>query len=156
MSDISSLLISASDPSLALDHYCKLFEKQDNPVLLIKDGHFINCNAACLMHLGYPDKATFLNQSQSDIFPEFQADGVSSKEKAYAMLAVAQQQGYHRFDWLHRCYDGELINVEITLTAIKVMDTPLLHAEWWNKNTQASLVSKLKVSSALQLSLIHI
>ncbi|MFI3223220.1 MAG: ATP-binding protein [Methylococcaceae bacterium] len=150
MSDISSLLISATDPSLALDHYCKLFEKQDNPVLLLKDGHIINCNAACLIQLGYPDKATFLNQSPADISPEFQADGLSSKEKANAMMAIAQQQGYHRFDWLHRCYHGELINVEITLTAIKVMDTPLLHAEWWNKNTQASLVSKLKASSALQ------
>ena len=147
MSDTSSLLISATDPSLELDHYSKLFENQYNPVLLLKDGHFISCNNACLMQLGYPDKATLLNQSPADISPEFQTDGLSSKEKANAMMAVAQQQGYHRFDWLHRCYDGKLINVEVTLTAIKVMDIPLFHTEWWNKNT---LVSQLKASSALQ------
>ena len=135
MSDNPALLISASDPNLALEHYFKLFEKQPNPVLLIKDGLFINSNAASFKQLGYPDKASFLNQSPADISPEFQADGLSSKEKAHTMMTIAQQQGYHRFDWRHRCYNGEFINVEITLTAIKVMEIPLLHAEWWNKNT---------------------
>jgi PAS domain S-box-containing protein len=150
MSDNPTLLISASDPSLALEHYFKLFEKQANPVLLIKDGHFINCNAAFLKQLGFPDKASFLNQSPADISPEFQVDGLSSKEKVHTMLTIAQQQGYHRFDWQHRCYNGELINVEITLTAIKVMEVSLLHAEWWNKNTSLSLATKLKETSALQ------
>jgi len=150
MSDNPALLISASDPSLALEHYFTLFEKQANPVLLIKDGHFINCNAALLTHLGFSEKASFLNQSPADISPEFQADGLSSKEKAHTMMAITQQQGYHRFDWLHRGYNGELINVEITLTAIKVMEVSLLHAEWWNKNTHVSQATKLKETSALQ------
>ena len=150
MSDNPALLISASDPNLALEHYFKLFEKQPNPVLLIKDGLFINSNAASFKQLGYPDKASFIKQSPADISPEFQADGLSSKEKAQTMMAIVQQQGYHRFDWLHRCYNGKLINVEITLTAIKVMEIPLLHAEWWNKNTHLSLATQLKETSALQ------
>ncbi len=150
MSDNPALLISASDPNLALEHYFKLFEKQPNPVLLIKDGLFINSNAASFKQLGYPDKASFIKQSPADISPEFQADGLSSKEKAQTMMAIVQQQGYHRFDWRHRCYNGEFINVEITLTAIKVMEIPLLHAEWWNKNTHLSLATQLKETSALQ------
>ena len=150
MSDNPALLISASDPNLALEHYFKLFEKQPNPVLLIKDGLFINSNAASFKQLGYPDKASFIKQSPADISPEFQADGLSSKEKAQTMMTIAQQQGYHRFDWRHRCYNGEFINVEITLTAIKVMEIPLLHAEWWNKNTNVTLATQLKETSALQ------
>jgi len=128
MSDNPALLISASVPSLALEHYFKLFEKQANPVLLIKDGHFINFNAAFLKQLGFPDKASLLKQSPADISPEFQADGLSSKEKSHTMIAIAHQQGHHRFDWMHLCYDGELITVEVILTSHCINDELLLQA----------------------------
>ena len=151
MPDISPALDhSSSEPSLPLNTYFTLFEKMADPVLLIKDNHFINCNDASLKQLGYSDKTTFLNLPPWDISPEFQVDGLSSKEKALTMMALAQQQGHHRFDWLHQCHDGEIIAVEVTLTAITVLNESLLHVIWRNNTTQAALIKQLKKASVLQ------
>ena len=121
---------SSSSPSLPLNTYFMLFEKMADPVMLVKDGCFINCNEASLKQLGYPNKTTFLNLTPWDISPEFQADGISSKEKSLAMKALALQQGHHRFDWLHQCYDGEIIDVEVTLTSLRINDELLIHVAW--------------------------
>lgn len=121
---------SSSNPSLPLETYFMLFEKMADPVMLIKDSCFINCNEASLKRLGYPDKTSFLSLSPWDISPEFQPDGLSSKEKALAMISIAIQQGHHRFDWLHQCYDGEFIDVEVTLTCFYINDELLLHTAW--------------------------
>jgi len=136
--------------TLPLNSYFTLFEKMADPVMLIKDDCFINCNEASLKQLGYPDKTTFLNQHPWDISPEFQADGQSSKEKGQTLIALALQQGYQRFDWLHQGYNGELISVEVTLTAINIMNEPLLHVAWRNNTDKELLVSQLKKASALQ------
>ena len=130
MSDTSTSLNPSSDCSLALNSYFVLFEKMADPVLLIKDHRFINCNEASLKQLGYPNKTTFLKLFPWDISPKFQADGFSSKEKSLAMNALAVQQGYHRFDWLHQCYDGETIDVEVTLTALCIDDETFIHVVW--------------------------
>ena len=119
-----------SSPSLPLNTYFMLFEKMADPVMLFKDDCFINCNEATLKHLGYPDKTTFLNHTPWDISPEFQADGLSSKEKSLTMNAIALQQGHHRFDWLHQCYDGEIIDVEVTLTTLYIDNELLIHVAW--------------------------
>jgi PAS domain S-box-containing protein len=116
-----------SSPSLPLNTYFMLFEKMADPVMLIKDNCFINCNEASLKQFGYSEKSSFLNLTPWDISPEFQADGLSSREKSLAMNALAQEQGHHRFDWLIQCYDGEIIDIEVTLTSLYINDELLIH-----------------------------
>jgi PAS domain S-box-containing protein len=142
-----------TDPTMPLNTYFQLFEQMADPVLLIKDDKFINCNQASLNELGYFDKATFLNLSPWDISPEFQADGMASKEKALTLITIAQQQGYLRFEWLHQCYDETLINVEVTLTAINVLNECLLHVVWRNNTAKAVQLKQLKVASALEVAI---
>ena len=107
--------------------YFTLFEKMADPVMLIKDDLCINCNEATLKLLGYPNKATFLNQSLGSIFPDFQTDGLRSSEKSKAMNACALQLGFHRFGWRYKCYDGSLVSVDVTLTAVIVKGELFLH-----------------------------
>jgi PAS domain S-box-containing protein len=117
-----SLKHSPFNSSLPHSIYFKLFDNMADPAMLFKNEQIISCNDACLKQFRYSEKAIFLGLFPCDISPEFQADGRSSKEKAQAMIAIAQQQGHHRFDWLYQCYDGELFTAEVSLTSLYVDD----------------------------------
>ena len=108
----------------------RLFEDVKDPLLLIRDGRFVDCNAATLKFLGYYSKAEFLNQSPGEISPPCQPDGRDSGEKAGEMIAIAQQAGYHRFEWLHLRADGSTVPVEVTLTPITLGGEIILHTLW--------------------------
>ncbi len=157
MPDISPALDhSSSEPSLPLNTYFTLFEKMADPVLPFKDNQFINCNEATLKLLAYPNKATFLNLSPWDISPEFQADGHSSYEKSKAINALAMHSGHHRYDWQHLRYDGVIVPVEVTLTAINHYGDVLLHVVWRDiterqKTEQALRESELRWQFALEI-----
>ena len=157
MPDISPALDhSSSEPSLPLNTYFTLFEKMADPVLLFKDNQFMNCNEATLKLLAYPNKATFLNLSPWDISPEFQADGHSSYEKSKAINALAMHSGHHRYDWQHLRYDGVIVPVEVTLTAINHYGDVLLHVVWRDiterqKTEQALRESELRWQLALEI-----
>jgi diguanylate cyclase (GGDEF)-like protein/PAS domain S-box-containing protein len=107
-----------------------LFEDAKDPLLLLQDGHFIDCNTATLELLGYPSKAEFLGRNPEDISPACQPDGQSSKEKAAAMMATAHRCGYHRFEWTHQRVDGSPVPVEVTLTPITLRGEVILHTLW--------------------------
>lgn len=110
--------------------YRTLFERMSDPMLLLKDGRFIDCNAATLKLLAYPTKSDFLNQCLSDISHAFQSDGQSSEEKFEEMIAIAIQAGFHRFEWSHKRYDGLTVPVEVMLTPVIVDGELILHTVW--------------------------
>jgi len=107
-----------------------LFEDMNDPILLIRDGSFVDCNAATLKLLRYDSKERFLNHRPAEISPEFQPDGRSSADKAAEMIATALRVGYHRFDWMHRRADGSDVPVEVTLTPITMGGEIILHTLW--------------------------
>ena len=137
---------SADNNNLAL--YFTLFEKMGNPVMLFKDDQFINCNEATLKILNFPDKATFLKQKPWDISPEFQTDGQRSSDKSLIMNALAREKGCHSFEWLHTRYDGSLIPLEITLTALTVKGESLLHVVWRDLSERLQLHQQLQKTEA--------
>ena len=71
LDDLNNVTVTVNtDSMMPLDTYFQLFEQMADPVLLIKDDRFINCNQASLNELAYPDKASFLNLSPWDISPD--------------------------------------------------------------------------------------
>ena len=46
------------------------------------------------------------------------------------MDALARTNGWHRFEWVHRRLDGELVPVEVTLNPIEVAGRPALIVVW--------------------------
>ncbi len=137
---------SANNNNLEL--YFTLFEKMGNPVMLFKDDQFINCNEATLKILDFPDKATFLKQKPWDISPEFQTDGQRSSDKSLIMIALARKKGCHSFEWLHTRYDGSLIPLEITLTALIIKGESLLHVVWRDLSERSQLHQQLQKTEA--------
>jgi len=112
------------------DIFRTIFEKMSDPILLLKDGRFIDCNAATLKVLAYSAKSEFLNKSPAEISPAFQPDGQPSDAKAAHMIEISLQEGFHRFEWSHLRSDGSIIPVEVMLTPIMLNGEVLLHTLW--------------------------
>ena len=110
--------------------YRHAFEGMCDPVLLLKDGRFVDCNAATLSMLGGIAKSELVDRTPGDISPEYQADGRASAEKADAMIATAMSDGFHRFEWMHARTDGSEFLVEISLTPITVGGEMILLTLW--------------------------
>lgn len=128
------------------DFYQLLFENSADPILIVKNNQFIDCNAATLALLAYPNKQEFLKLGPSDISPPFQADGACSKEKAADIIARTLSSGFECFEWTHQRTDGELVFVQIMLTVMVVNNETLLHAVLRNIRQQQSLSDNLQQS----------
>jgi diguanylate cyclase (GGDEF)-like protein/PAS domain S-box-containing protein len=126
-----------------------LFEDMNDPILLLRDGNFIDCNAATLKLLRYDSKDRFLNQQPAEISPEYQPDGRSSADKAAEMIATALRIGYHRFDWMHRRADGSNVPVEVTLTPITMGGKVILHTLWRDITGRHEAEHKLRLLASV-------
>jgi len=126
-----------------------LFEDMNDPILLLKDGNFVDCNAATLKLLRYDSKERFLNRQPAEISPEYQPDGRSSADKAAEMIATALRVGYHRFDWMHRRADGSDVPVEVTLTPITMGGNLILHTLWRDITGRQEAEHKLRLLASV-------
>ncbi len=110
--------------------YKILFEHTADAILIIEEGKFVDCNPATIKMLGYKNKKDFLETHPSELSPEQQPDGQNSLEKANKMMALAFENGSHRFEWDHKRADGEVFPVEVLLTAIPLGEKSFLHVVW--------------------------
>ncbi|MHB1106405.1 MAG: PAS domain S-box protein [Lutibacter sp.] len=109
----------------------ELFEKSGDAILIIKNGVFVECNQATLKMLGHKKYEDVLNLQPSDLSPKFQPDGLSSSEKAEALIKITLEKGTHRFEWWHTKSNGELFPVEVLLTTIEnEPDNQIIHCVW--------------------------
>ncbi len=106
-----------------------LYSAQD-AILLIDRETFVDCNQATAKMLGYPTREEFLMKHPSELSPPFQPDGKPSFEKANEMMNLAFQNGFHRFEWMHKKVDGEIFPVEVSLTPVVVHGKNVLHCLW--------------------------
>jgi diguanylate cyclase (GGDEF)-like protein/PAS domain S-box-containing protein len=137
-----ALLAGQSESEEVFRH---LFEDMNDPILLIRDGAFVDCNAATLKLLGYSSKQQFLDRRPAEISPEHQPDGRSSEEKAAAMITTALQMGYHRFEWMHSRADGSNVPVEVTLTPITMSGAVVLHTLWRDISERLAAERRLRL-----------
>lgn len=107
-----------------------MFNSTTDGVLMLKNGKFIDCNAAAVNMLKFNNKEEVLRLTPALLSPKYQPDGRLSSEKADEMMAVAYQNGVHRFEWMHTKATGETFWVEVTLTPIAIDETKLLYGVW--------------------------
>jgi len=78
----------------------------------------IDCNQESVNVFQLSSKKEYVDKF-FELSPEYQPDGRHSLEKAYEKLKKAFDEGYQKFEWLHRKLNGELIPCEITLIRVK-------------------------------------
>jgi len=78
----------------------------------------IDCNEESVRLFGVTDKQEYLDRFM-DLSPEYQPDGSISKKKSLEYVKKAFDDGYCRFEWMHRKIDGEPIPCEVTLIRVE-------------------------------------
>ncbi len=97
---------------------------------LIEDNQFVMTNQAASRLLGYASPQQLINTPPWKLSPECQPDGVSSGEKARAMIERAMKYGYNRFEWEHMKRDGTTFPVEVSLTRIPYRGHSAIFCMW--------------------------
>lgn len=121
-----------SDPDLHTDPgwFRQLFDASPDPTWIIDGNRFVECNQAAITTLGYANRNALLNVHPSELSPLRQPDGEDSYTKAERMMALALQQGLHRFEWMHRKADGTNFLAEVTLSVVRLRERQVIHCVW--------------------------
>ncbi|GAC1314373.1 MAG: hypothetical protein NVSMB24_38920 [Mucilaginibacter sp.] len=138
-----------TDRKIAEEQLSVIFQYSTDAHLLLSEKGIIDCNHAAVNMLRCDDKSEVLGSQMSDFSPEYQPDGSRSDEKANAMDRKAYEEGYHRFDWLHRRKDGELFPVEVTLNPVFLLNRPVLLVVWHDITDQKHAEKLIKRNEAM-------
>src|SRR5262245_13496635 len=97
-----------------------LFERSADAIWLFdpKAGVFLDCNAAAVELMRAGTKEKLLGARPEDLSPPHQAGGISSTEKSAQVIALAEERGSHRFEWVVRRFDGQDVPLEVLSTSI--------------------------------------
>jgi PAS domain S-box-containing protein len=136
------MVIKAKNSSV----YLTLFQKSFEPVLIIKEGKFIDLNESALNYLGFDNKKEVENMSPDEISPEFQDDGQNSRNKAERMIRMAKQYGHHHFEWQHISKTGEPLYVEVSLTVINIRGVEHIYTVWRDIKDKKDFEQELKLA----------
>ena len=101
-----------------LEKYRAFFENVGDPMQILHNGAFVDCNQATVEALGFDTKEECINVHPAALSPEFQPDGKSSREKGSEMMALTERNGTHRFEWIHTRKNGVEFPVEVLLTSV--------------------------------------
>ncbi len=119
-----------TDRQISDERFRVLFERSTDAHLLFDDTGIIDCNQAAVDMLGAIDKCQVLATHPAVFSPERQPCGRTSLEKSQEMDALARRSGYHRFEWIHRKFDGTEFPVEVTLNPVDLATGPALLVVW--------------------------
>ena len=90
-----------------LADYERLFNTSEVASLIIdSNGTPLDCNEACFKLFNFSDLSQITPFHFQLVSPEKQTDGRESSEKAAENINLAQENGRHSFEWLHKSFSG--------------------------------------------------
>ncbi len=107
-----------------------LFEKSGDPILLLDENTFVDCNEAAVKLMNCSDKRGIIGLRPSHISPERQPDGRLSSEEEERHVKVALENGVNHFEWVHRTLGGEEFWVDVSLTKIPIRGKQIMYTVW--------------------------
>jgi len=122
----------------------QLFESSPDPTWIIDGNRFVACNEAAIRTLGYASREEFLNVHPSKLSPPRQPDGQDSYAKAERMMALAQDKGLHRFEWMHTRADGTDFLAEVTLSIVSLEGRKVIYCVWRDITERKLIEEKLR------------
>jgi PAS domain S-box-containing protein len=110
------------------ERFRAIYEGSNDAIILLTPEGFIDCNSHTLEMFGFESKDEFTRVHLAEISPPTQPDGNVSFPSAQGHIQTAYQQGYDRFEWVHRRTNGEDFPAEVLLSAFQVGDETILQA----------------------------
>ncbi len=95
--------------------YRTLFNSASDSIFLMDGERFIACNPATLTIYGCDHEDDIIGHTPWEFSPEFQENGINSKELALKYIRDSENIGGQSFDWIHKRKNGELFEAEISL-----------------------------------------
>jgi len=123
-------LVDITAHAQANQRFQRIFESSPDPVWIIENNNFVNCNDAAVAMLGYASRAELMNTHPSELSPSHQPCGLDSFSKAEQMMALATANGLHRFEWVHKRADGSLFDAEVTLSRMEIGGRHAIYCTW--------------------------
>jgi len=96
-------------------------------MILDEKSNVLEVNREVERLLGISDKRIFMNNF-FDFSPEFQPDGMASREKAVAEIRKALETGHARYEWTYQTLNGKKIPSEEILEHVKIEGRDLVVA----------------------------
>jgi putative nucleotidyltransferase with HDIG domain/PAS domain S-box-containing protein len=115
-----------------------LFDHSADAMLLFNGSSFYDCNRSALKMFAYPDIHAISAIHRDDLFPPIQANGEGSSATANRYLKLAMEQGFQRFEWMHRRANGEVFPSEVTLVPISLNGETLIQVTVRDLSSQYS------------------
>jgi PAS domain S-box-containing protein len=144
MHDVSDQIRALTQLRESEERLRVLYEESADPILLMENGVYIDCNKSAQNLLGLQNRHQIRKVKPGDISPEYQPDGLRSDEKAADMIATAIDQGNHLFEWEHITVKGRPIMVEVMLTVVMHNDKPIMHVVWRDLSRLHSALEELQ------------
>ncbi|MCE1187990.1 MAG: PAS domain S-box protein [Ignavibacteria bacterium] len=141
--DISSRIAHEEALRESEERFRRIFEESADPILLLNDSHFFDCNPTTLRKLGYTSREDIIGKTPAELSPEYQPDGQLSSEKAKEVIAAAKKRGFNCFEWAHTTASGEMIIFEVMLTPFKLHGETIYHVMWRDITERRMLMSQL-------------
>jgi PAS domain S-box-containing protein len=129
------------------ERFRAIYEGTNDAIMLLTEKGFFDCNTRTLELFGFDTKEEFTAVHPADVSPPFQPDGRESMLAAMEQIQTAYEQGYHRFEWLHRRSSGEDFPAEVLLTAFNFGGETVLQATVRDITQRKWLELKIEESS---------
>jgi len=107
--------------------YKALFNAANDGILLIEKYRFIDCNYKAL-EIFKLKKEQIIGQSPDQLSPEKQSDGSSSYDLSIDLIDKCLEGERQYFEWLHKRFNGEIFNAEVSVNKIEIEGRELLLA----------------------------
>ncbi|MBO6795143.1 MAG: PAS domain S-box protein [Balneolaceae bacterium] len=124
-SKIRSKNIELGQQNIELDNNQKkfkaLFEQANDAIVLLNNGVYFESNKEALELFGL-EKEQFIGKTPWELSPEFQPNGLSSKQAAENNVAELMGGEKVRFEWQHLHSSGKIIDVDIKLSLVELSD----------------------------------
>lgn len=108
----------------------KIFEESPDPILLMKEDRFIECNQASLDLLQFETKEQLIGLSPLVFSPEAQSDGRLSSQASAEYIKSAHENGSCQFEWMCYKVDGSPLLLEVSLLSIFFKGEWMLYTTW--------------------------
>jgi signal transduction histidine kinase/FixJ family two-component response regulator len=79
--------------------------------------NLIECNEAALTLFGISSKREYIDR-YFELSPEYQPDGVSTRDKLFRLLREAFDNGLTKYEWVYKLPDGTLFPAECTMVRV--------------------------------------
>ncbi|OFI33977.1 hypothetical protein BFC17_20700 [Alteromonas lipolytica] len=93
--------------------------------------------------IGATSKEQVIGLTPYDFSPEFQHDGVSSRDKGSALVAQCEKEGTVSFEWLHRKMNGFPFWCEIIMTSMVANGEEMRFVSWRDISEKKAMAQQI-------------